>query len=647
MAPTLSDFGSIINTNTNTITNSSELEPAVSTNSIPTSSVIPEHEGRSIIFQVSIPDNPDNEKRSIKKRVSGGFVGNDNPGTCTFADVFNLADGQLFEGGVPIYYSSGEDYKEPSGQDIPSEGAIKSTFMVSERNLVFKNPRLPNGEAGFCQGTNGRVYITFTKGLPGCTVVNLAVYDVVQCQNGRLVGEEDSSTTSYAATFETMDSKMSTIETTSTLLDESLLLSKSEAIDSFTSIVQFETAEPVTESSLKTSASLMAIVITTTVPTVSDSSMVKSSTVSIPAEEMDTATRPSSSDESFSTDLNTEIVESTSLSFVISTGISTSQIPLSYDSSSDPADTATESIDITTELAKTTTRPLQTPASMESGTETVDTNAKLVDTTTESVETTIGSVDTTIISADTALEPAETSTESVSIPTSIESGKELVDIATETVDPTIESVETATESVEISVSSESSIEPAETRVDPVDTTTEVAETTPALAEMTTESVDSPTEDACVAGITNSAGSPPLEERKDDCSANHVVTVSPYTVTVTETLKRRFVWVVLTTWPPTPTKKRVARDEGQATTIFPREYPDTYATYCENADEYYDACSSLGVVQSTTTLPTPTTTEENPICRAKDIIKRAGEAMGYEFENHWELMTMPGYTVIAI
>lgn len=118
-------------------------------------------------------------------------------------------------------------------------------------------------------------------------------------------------------------------------------------------------------------------------------------------------------------------------------------------------------------------------------------------------------------------------------------------------------------------------------------------------------------------------------------------------TVTETLKRRFVWVVPTTWPPTPTKKRVARDGDVATTIFPTEYPDTYASYCENADDYYDACSSLGVVQSTTTLPTPTTTEENPICRAKDIVKRAGEAMGYEFENHWELMTMPGYTVIAI
>jgi hypothetical protein len=134
---------SIANTNTNTIPTFGELESVVSTNTMPTSSGIIEPEGRSIIFQVSIPNIPDNEKRSVNKRVSGGFVGNDNPGTCTFANVFNLADDQLFEGGVPIYYSPGEDYKELSGQEIPSEGAIKSTFMVSGQRLVFKNPSCP------------------------------------------------------------------------------------------------------------------------------------------------------------------------------------------------------------------------------------------------------------------------------------------------------------------------------------------------------------------------------------------------------------------------------------------------------------------------------------------------------------------------
>ncbi|KAM0479353.1 hypothetical protein ACHAP7_005664 [Fusarium lateritium] len=118
-------------------------------------------------------------------------------------------------------------------------------------------------------------------------------------------------------------------------------------------------------------------------------------------------------------------------------------------------------------------------------------------------------------------------------------------------------------------------------------------------------------------------------------------------TITETLTRRFVWVIPTSWPPSPTKKRVARDEDEATTIFPTEYPDTYATYYDNAEDYYEACSSLGVTQSTIALPTPTTTEENPACRAKQMVKRACEAMGYEFEEQWELMITSGYTMIAI
>jgi hypothetical protein len=42
---------------------------------------------------------------------------------------------------------------------------------------VFRNSGLPNGDAGFCQVSDGQVYITFTTGPPGCVPVNLAVYD--------------------------------------------------------------------------------------------------------------------------------------------------------------------------------------------------------------------------------------------------------------------------------------------------------------------------------------------------------------------------------------------------------------------------------------------------------------------------------------
>ncbi|CEI41627.1 unnamed protein product [Fusarium venenatum] len=168
-----------------------DLDSTVSTDAIPTSSGLVEAAGRSVIFQVSVTDN---EKSGINRRqATGGFVGNENPQICTFAAIFNLAEGQLFEGDAPIYYS-GESYKELSGQDLPASGSITKTFEDSGR-LVFRNPGLPNGRAGFCQTPDGIVYVTFTNGPVGCIPVELVVYDVTQCQDGRLVGEDDVTAT--------------------------------------------------------------------------------------------------------------------------------------------------------------------------------------------------------------------------------------------------------------------------------------------------------------------------------------------------------------------------------------------------------------------------------------------------------------------
>lgn len=149
------------------------LGSTASTDIFPTSSSINQPAGRSIIFLISTADN---ERRGIHKRATGGFVGIDNPDVCTFAAVFTLAKGKLFDGGVPVYYS-GEDYKDLAGQDNPSGDSITTTFTTSGGNLVFRNSGLPNGDAGFCQGSDGQVYITFTAGPPGCVPVNLAVYD--------------------------------------------------------------------------------------------------------------------------------------------------------------------------------------------------------------------------------------------------------------------------------------------------------------------------------------------------------------------------------------------------------------------------------------------------------------------------------------
>uniref|UniRef100_A0A0D2Y3F2 DUF7908 domain-containing protein n=1 Tax=Fusarium oxysporum (strain Fo5176) TaxID=660025 RepID=A0A0D2Y3F2_FUSOF len=163
----------------------------ITSSTLPTSTGIVEPPGRSVIFLVQAPSN---QKRDIKKREIGGFVGADNPDVCTFALTFNLAEGQLFVNGLPTSYA-GEDYKALGVQDEDSfiQGSITKTFGTTGRTLFFRNSGLPNGEAGFCQDSSGQVYITFSASPPGCVPVTLGVYDVTQCQNGQLVGFETST----------------------------------------------------------------------------------------------------------------------------------------------------------------------------------------------------------------------------------------------------------------------------------------------------------------------------------------------------------------------------------------------------------------------------------------------------------------------
>ncbi|KAJ4267798.1 hypothetical protein NW764_014790 [Fusarium oxysporum] len=200
---------------------------------LPTSTGVVEPPGRSVIFLVQAPSN---QKRDIKKREIGGFVGADNPDVCTFALTFNLAEGQLFVNGLPTSYV-GEDYKALGVQDEDSfvQGSITKTFGTTGRTLFFRNSGLPNGEAGFCQDSSGQVYITFSASPPGCVPVTLGVYDgknnvgaftmshayhdtVTQCQNGQLVGFETSTSalpvTSEETTLEPTTSEATTPEVT-------------------------------------------------------------------------------------------------------------------------------------------------------------------------------------------------------------------------------------------------------------------------------------------------------------------------------------------------------------------------------------------------------------------------------------------------
>ncbi|KAF5228947.1 hypothetical protein FANTH_14376 [Fusarium anthophilum] len=465
---------------------------------VPTITGEVEPKGQTVIFRIQLPE--DDRKRNINKREVRGFVGNGSPDTCNFAATFNLAESQLFKSGNPIYYS-GEEFKELDSQGPPPPDAITKGFASTGTVLSFQNEGLPNGEAGFCQTSNGQVYITFASSLPGCTPVTLGVYDISRCQNGNLVGVDDLSSTSSMVT--TQESSVASEEATSL---------SSGAVELPTSSFGLPTLEPGPTSSYGTLSSIEDVASTTSLEI--DETTAKSSVILI------------------SVSSESKLAESTAISDNLSTTLATLE------------------------------------ASSEG-------------TTTQSVDTT--TPDTT---PDTTLD--KTSNE------------------------------------------------VTRKVSTVEETSAQTTTTPNLPTTTV--------DACVAGITSAGGSPPLQDRVDDCEEFNVVTVSPYSVTVT-TVKKRWEYRIPTGWPTArPTNRQlVRRQDPDATTIFPSETP-AYATYCDSAEDYYDACSSAGVTAMTTTLPTPTETEtdEEPACRAASMVKRAGEGLGYQFEDDWDVIRMPGW-----
>ncbi|EWY82838.1 hypothetical protein FOYG_14927 [Fusarium oxysporum NRRL 32931] len=477
------------------------------TTAAPTTTGIVEPEGQTVIFLIQLPD--DDRKRSINKREVGGFVGDGSPDTCTFASSFNLAEGQLFKSGNPIYYS-GEAYKELDSQELPPSDAITKGFASTGTSLSFQNNELPNGEAGFCQTSDGQVYITFTSAPPGCTPVTLGVYDVSRCQNGKLVGVDDLSSTSSMVTTQE-----------STVVSEEATSLSSEAVELSTSNLELTTLQPDLTSSYGTLSS---------------------------AEDM-----------ASTTSLEVDVTDAETLSSTEEDVASTTSLKVD--------DSASESVTSTSEVSSS--------------------------------------------------EPVESTT-----------------IADNT--PTVLSSETSSEGTTTDPAEDTTLDTATENSTTADETTFKAITTP---EPPTTTVD-----ACVAGITSVGGSPLLQDRIDDCEEFNVITVSPYTVTET-ILSKRWEYRIPTGWPTArPTNKQlVRRQDPEATTIFPSETP-AYATYCDSAEEYYDACSSAGVTAVTTTLltPTKTETEEEPACRGASMVKRAGEGLGYQFEDDWDVIRMPGW-----
>ncbi|SCO91918.1 uncharacterized protein FRV6_16046 [Fusarium oxysporum] len=471
-------------------TSSVEAELTSSSNTASASSIVTEPAGRSTIFLISLPEN---DKRDLSRRATSGFVGNENPGVCTFAAVFTLSDDQLLEDGIPIYYA-GEEFKELSGQGQAPSDAVTKTFLSSGGGLQFTNAKLPGGQAGFCQDSSGKVYITFSSGPPGC--------------NGRLLGLDTSSTSSSDLTEPTQD-----VTSTGEAPGQSQTLSASSA-DS-TSVEAF------TSSSSSTTGS-------TDTATVPYGTMTSSS----PGLSITTTVSPLSSsfDSSGSSAADSSVVEE-----VQSSSVSEEGFPETA-SNSDAASSDVTSDTVTDGGGSATSQNISDETPMS----------------TDSSETTA--------SSDMSTEPG-TSASTKGVPQTSTTGDITSDILSTTMDAS-----------------------------------------------TSKPTTIPTVDACVSGITSPDREPPLNVREEECSDLNVVTVSPATVTVTEVRKRRIVRGIIVAEHVMPVTRNVAPrdDDDVATTIFPTQTPE-YAMYCGSADEYYDACSSLGVTRFTTTLSTETVT----------------------------------------
>ncbi|KAL7758892.1 hypothetical protein ACKLNR_011319 [Fusarium oxysporum f. sp. zingiberi] len=481
-----------------------EAELTSSSNTASASSIVTEPAGRSIIFLISLPEN---DKRDLSRRATGGFVGNENPGVCTFAAVFTLSDDQLLEDGIPIYYA-GEEFKEFSGQGQALSDAVTKTFLSSGGGLQFTNAKLPGGQAGFCQDSSGKVYITFSSGPPGCVPVDLLVYEVEQCQNGRLLGLDTSRTSSSDLTEPTQD-----VTSTGEAPGQSQTLSASSA-DS-TSVEAFTSSSSSTTGSIDTA-------------TVPSGTMTSSS----PGLSITTTVSPLSS--SFDSS-GSSAADSSGVEEVQSSSVSEEGFPETA-STSDAASSDVTSDTVTYGDGSATSQNISDEAPMP----------------TDSSET--------ATSSDMSTEPG-TSASTKGVPQTSTTG---------------------------------------------DITSEILSTT--MDASTSKPNTIPTVDACVSGITSPDGEPPLNVREEECSDLNVVTVSPATVTVTEVRKRRIVRGIIVAEHVMPVTRNVAPrdDDDVATTIFPTQTPE-YATYCGSADEYYDACSSLGVTRFTTTLSTETET----------------------------------------
>ncbi|EXK27497.1 hypothetical protein FOMG_16044 [Fusarium oxysporum f. sp. melonis 26406] len=360
-----------IMTEKTTSTSSAVFESKFSTVSLITSTGIIEPPGRIVIFLIREPTH-NTQKRSFNRRQNTDkrFVGNGNPDTCTYAESFNLAQEQLFIDGVPFFYN-GQDYTELRARPIPPVGAVTRIFITSGRLLEIRNPDVPDG-AGFCLARDGTVYVTFTSGPAGCVPIILEVYDKRQCQNGRLVGLDTTTSAAETAT------------------------STSKAITSGSS----------TNIEGSTTMTIRTTTTTKTKTTAKDTSTAESTPISEPTTSSKASTAESSS-------------ASTSSSF--RTGITTSEASTEPTVSSPvPRESSTEGVSLTTVL--TLTSAVSTSNGTEESTSIKPASSETSEAGTTSSEESTSSVEpeTSTVQSTTAASESETatSTDSTTLETS-------------------------------------------------------------------------------------------------------------------------------------------------------------------------------------------------------------------------------------
>ncbi|KAF5555303.1 thiol-specific monooxygenase [Fusarium napiforme] len=411
------------------------------TEAITTSSGIVIPTGRSIILQVNL--NNDNGRRSINRRALGGFVSPVGTDTCTFASTFNLAEDQLFSNDFPIYYTSGEDYKELLGVDTPPSDSISTGFIISSGSLVFRNAGLPNGEAGFCQTSDGRVYAVFTDGPPQCVPL-VGVGETTIASDTTTSQVVSSGSDTLITVSQTEDSPASTA-TTSDALPPSSRVTQSESVD-------LQTSDNEISSELSSS-------------TIEASALFSSAATAAPVTEASTTNirATTGTDDAFSTDSvstgiassgiasrsSLELSESSVTSTVIEEIDSTSTvIETSNIESSVTRDTASETqSDIITITADTTSTEATTTADTTSETE-AETSLTTFDTTaSESITTeniTTENITTETFSTDITTAEEDTTTSFSDITTTEEANTTTNEMVTTT---TSEQATTTTENL--------------------------------------------------------------------------------------------------------------------------------------------------------------------------------------------------------